>query len=142
MPGPHSRRRPVRDDVRLTHVRDWAPPGWHWEVLPSGAHRLLRNPGPVVDPHLLWCCSRGPLSMRREPAQAEVVRRRVREEDEHVHRYMAAMDDIRFSTTWRVLWADDRRYDPVMVPSLWVCTARASGTASGALDSSVVLDLY
>ena len=60
----------------------------------------------------------------------EVVRRRVREEDEHVHRYMAAMD-IRFSNTWQGLWADDRRYDPVTVPSLWVSTARAPGTASG-----------
>ena len=133
MPGPHPRRRHVRDDVQLTHVRDWAPPGWHWEVLPGGARRLVRNPtsGPVVDPDLIWWRSRGPH-----------VRRRIREEDEHVHRYMAAMDDVRFSTTWRVLWADDRRYDPVMVPSLWVCTARARGTASGALDSSVVLDLY
>ena len=136
MPGPHPPRRPVRDDVLLqrTHVRDWAPPGWHWEVLPGGARRLVRNPtsGLVVDPDLLWWRSRGP----------EVVRRRVREEDEHVHRYMTAMDDVRFSTTWRVLWADDRRYDPVMVPSLWVCTARAPGTASGTLDSSVVLNLY
>ena len=79
--------------------------------------------------------------MQRQPAPPEVVRRHVREEDEHVHRYMAAMD-VRFSNTWQVLWADDRRYDPVMVPSLWVCTARALGTASGALDSSVVLDLY
>ena len=72
---------------------------------------------------------------------AGVRRRHVREEDEHVHRYMAAMDDVRFSTTWQVLWADDRRYEPVMVPSLWVSTARAPGTASG-LDSSVVHDLY
>ena len=75
--------------------------------------------------------------MQRELAPSEVVRRHVREEDEHVHRYMAAMDDIRFSTTWRVLWADDRRYDPVMVPCLWVSTACAPGTASG-LDSFVV----
>ena len=105
---------------------------------------MVRNPasGPVVDPDLLWWRSRGPHSVQRQPAPPEVVRRRVREEDEHVHRYMAAMDDVRFSTTWRVLWADDRRYDPVMVPSLWVSTARAPGTASGALDSSVVLDLY
>ena len=104
----------------------------------------MRNPtsGPVVDPDLLWWCSRGPHSVQRQPAPPEVVRRHVREEDEHVHRYMAAMDDVRFSTTWRVLWADDRRYDPVMVPSLWVCTARAPGTASGTLDSSAVLDLY
>ena len=145
MPGPHPRRRPVRDDVMLqgTHVRDWAPPGWHWEVLPGGARRLVRNPtsGPVVDPDLLWWRSRGPHSVQRQPAPPEVVRRRVREEDEHVHRYMAAMDDVRFSTTWRVLWADDRRYDPVMVPCLWVSTARAPGTASG-LDSSIVFDLY
>ena len=103
---------------------------------------MMRNPapGPVVDPDLVWWRSRGPLSVRREPAPPEVVRRRVREEDEHVHRYMASMD-VRFSNTWQVLWADDRRYDPVMVPSLWVSTARASGTASG-LDSSVVFDLY
>ena len=146
MPGPHPRRRPVRDDVLLqgTHVRDWASPGWHWEVLPRGARRLVRNPtsGPVVDPDLLWWRSRGPHSVQRQPAPPEVVCRRVREEDEHVHRYMAAMDDVRFSTIWRVLWADDRRYEPVMVPFLWLCTARAPGTASGALDSSVVLDLY
>ena len=103
MPGPHPRRRPVRDDVLLqgTHVRDWAPPGWHWEVLPGGARRLVRNPtsGPVVDPDLLWWRSRGPHSVQREPAPPEVVRRRVREEDKHVHRYMAAMD-VRFSNTW------------------------------------------
>ena len=111
-------------------------------MLPSGARRLLRNPapGPVVDPELLWRRSRGPLLMRREPAPQEVVRRRVREEDEHVRRYMAAMD-VRFSNTWQVLWADDRRYDPVMVPCLWVSTARTSGTASG-LNYSVVFDLY
>ena len=143
MPGPHPRHRPVRDDVLLqrTHVRDWAPPGWHWEVVPSGARRLVRNPGPVVDHDLLWCRSRGPHSVQRQPSPPEVVRRRVREEDEHVHRYMAAMDDGRFSTTWRVLWADDRRDDPVMVPSLWVSIARPSGTASE-LDSLIIFDLY
>ena len=95
MPGLHPRRRPVRDDVLLqgTPVRDWAPPGWHWEVLPSGARRLVRNPtsGPVVDPDLLWWRSRGPVSAWREPAQPEVVRRRDREEDEHVHCYMVAL---------------------------------------------------
>ena len=102
----------------------------------------MRNPtsGPGVDPDVLWWRSRGPHSLQREPAPSEVVRRRVREEDEHVHRYMAAMD-VRFSNTWQVLWEDDRRYDPVTVPSLSVSTARAPGAASG-LDSSVVLDLY
>ena len=143
MPGPHPRRRPVRDNVRLTHVRDWAPPGWHWEVLPGGARRLVRNPawGPVVDPDLLWWRSRGPHSVQREPALPEVVSRHVSEEDEHVHLYMAAMGDVRFSTTWQVLWADDRIYDHVMVPTLLLSNARAPGTASG-LDSSVVLGLY
>ena len=102
---------------------------------------MVRNPGPVVDPELLWWHSHGPLSVRRELALSEVVRRRVREEDEHVRRYMAAMD-VRFSNTWQVLWGDERSYDPVMVPSLWVSTARAPRTASGTLDSSVVLDLY
>ena len=103
---------------------------------------MVRNPasGPVVDPDLLWWRSRGPHSVQREPTSPEVVRRRVREEDEHIHRYMAAMD-VRFSNTWQVLWADDRRYDHVMVPCLWVSTARALGTASG-IDSSIVFDLY
>ena len=80
---------------------------------------MMRNPapGPIVDPDLVWWRSRGPVLVRRDTAPPEVVRRRVREEDEHVHRYMAAMD-VRFSNTWQVLWADDRRYDPVMVPSL------------------------
>ena len=81
------------------------------------------------------------MTVQRLEDPAEVVRHRVSEEDAHVRRYMAAMD-VRFSNTWRVVWADDGRYDPVMVPSLWVSTARAPGTASGALDSSVVLDLY
>ena len=144
MPGPHPRRRLVRDDVLLQrgNVRDWAPPGWHWEVLPSGAGSLVRNPapGPVVDPELLWWRSRGPLSVRRPPAPPEVVRRRVREEDEHVRRYMDALD-VRFSNTWQVLQGSHPSYDPVMVPSLWVSTARASGTASE-LDSSIIFDLY
>ena len=78
--------------------------------------------------------------MPRLPAPEEEVCRHVREEDEHVRRYMAAMD-VRFSNTWQGLWGDGRSYDPVMVPSLWVSIARASGTASG-LDYSVVFDLY
>ena len=141
MPGPHPRRRPVRDDVQPTHVRDWAPPGWHWEVLPRGARRLVRYPasGPVVDSDLLWWRSHGPHSVQREPAPPEVVRRRVREEDEHVHRYMAAMD-VRFSNTSQVFRGSHPSYDPMMVPSLWVSTARAAGTAS-VLDFSVVFNL-
>ena len=112
-------------------------------MLSSGARRLVRNPalGPVVDPHLLWWRSRGPLSVRREPAPPEVVRRRVREEDEHVHHYMVALEGGRFSNTWQFLQGSHFSYDPVRVPSLWVSTARAGGTAS-VLDSSVVFDLY
>src|SRR3990170_7428436 len=131
MPGPHRRHRLVRDDVLLqrSHVLDWAPPGWHWEVLPSGARSLVRNRAPIVDPELLWWRSRGSLSVRRQPAPEEVVRRRVREEDEHIRRYMVVLD-VRFSNTWQVLQGSHPSYDPMMVPSLWVSTARASGTAS------------
>ena len=104
---------------------------------------MMRNPapGPVVDPDLVWWRSRGPVSVRRDLAPPEVVRRRVREEDEHVHRYMVALEGGRFSNTWQFLQESHFSYDAVRVPSLWVSTARAPGTASG-LDSSVVLDLY
>jgi hypothetical protein len=102
---------------------------------------LVRNPAdPVVDPELLWWRSCGSLSVRRQPALAEVVRRRVREEDEHVRRYMIALD-VRFSNTWQVLQGSHPSYDPVMVPSLWVSTVHASGTASE-LDSSIIFDMY
>ena len=101
------------------NVRDWAPPGWHWEVLPSGTHSLVRNPGDVVDPDLVWWRSSGPRRVAREPAPEEVVRRRIREEDEHVRRYMVALD-VRF---WQVLQGSHPSYDPVIVPSLWVSTA-------------------
>src|SRR3989337_2061017 len=130
MPGPHPRRRLGGDNLlERRHVRDWAPPGWHWEVLPSGAHSLARNQGLVVDPELLWWRSRGPLSVQREPSPERVVRHRVREEDEHVRRYMVALDDS-FSNTWQFLQGSHPSYDPVMVPSLWVFTARGSGTGS------------
>ena len=97
-------------------------------VLTFGARGLVRNPGIVIVPELLWWRSHGPLSVWRQTAPEEVVRRHVREEDEHVHRYMVALD-VRFSNTWQVLQGYHPSYDPVMVPSLWVSTARASGTA-------------
>ena len=55
MPGPHPRYRCVGEHSfdRMGDVRDWAPLGWHWEVI-SEARRLVRNPGPVIDPHILW----------------------------------------------------------------------------------------
>ena len=84
MPIPHPRRR-LGGGGRLDqrgHVRDWAPPGWFWEVLPSGGRRLVRSQ-PVVDPILVWWRSRGPVTVPRLPDTAEVVRHRVSEEDEH-----------------------------------------------------------
>ena len=126
MHGPHPHRRLGGDNLlERRHVRDWAPPGWHWEVLPSRAQSLVTNPGLVVDPELLWCWSHGPLSVKRERAPAEVIRRRVREEDEHVRRYVDALA-VRFSNTWQVLQGSHPKYDPVMVPSLWVSTARTA----------------
>ena len=91
MPAPHPRLRLGGEHLlhERGNVRDWAPPGWHSEVLSSGERNLVRNSGPV-DPELLWWRSRGPLSVQREPTPEEVVRQRVREKDEHVRRYMVA----------------------------------------------------
>ena len=55
---------------------------------------------------------------------AEVVRHHVSEEDAHVRRYLFALEH-RFSNTWQVLQGSHWSYDLVMVPSLWVSTARA-----------------
>ena len=130
MPIPHPRLRLGGDNLlESRHVRDWARPGWHWEVLPSGARSLVRNRGLVVDPELLWWRSRGPQSVQREPAPENVVRRRVREEDEHIRRYMVALDDM-FSNTWQILQGSHPSYVPVMVPYLWVFTARGLGAGS------------
>jgi len=54
----------------------------------------------------------------------EVIRHRVSEEDEHVRRYMVALEG-RFDNPWQVLQGSHWSYDPVMVHSLWVSTARA-----------------
>ena len=108
-------------------VRHWAPPGWHWEVLPSETHSLVRNPGDVVDPDLVWWKSHGPRSVQREPAPDAVVRRRIREEEEHVRRYMYLLER-QYSNTWQVLQRDPPHssYVPLMVPALWVCCAPRS----------------
>ena len=76
---------------------------------------------PVVDPNLLWWWSRGRVTVQRLEDPAEVVRHRVSEEDEHVRRYMVALEG-RFNNTWQVLQGS---HCPVMVPSLWVSIARA-----------------
>ena len=64
------------------------------------------------------------MTVPRLPDTAEVVRHRVSEEDEHVRSYMVVLED-RFDNTWQVLQGSHWSYDPVMVPSLWVSTARA-----------------
>jgi hypothetical protein len=109
---------------RAGHVRDWALPGWYWDVLPSDERSLVRSQ-PVVDPKRLWWRSRGPASVQRLESPAQVVQHRVTEEDAHVHRYMVALVEGRFSNTWQILQGSHRSYDPVMVPSLWVSTVRA-----------------
>ena len=100
MPIPHPRRRRLDGGGLLDqgHVRDWALPGWYWEVLPSGGRRLVRRQ-PVVDPILVWWRSRRPVTVPRLPDTVEVVRHRVSEEDEHVRRYMVALEG-RFYNTW------------------------------------------
>ena len=56
-----------------------------------GGRRLVRRQ-PVVDLILVWWRSRGPVMVPRLPDTAEVVRHRVSEEDEHVRRYMVALE--------------------------------------------------
>ena len=89
---PHQRLQGNDPLSQAGHERDWDPPGWHWEVLPTGIRILVRNQGPVVDPELLWWPSLGPRSFHRVEAPQEVIQRRVREEDEHVRRYMVALE--------------------------------------------------
>ena len=60
--------------------------------------------------------------MVRHPDTTEVVRHRVSEEDEHVHRYMVALEG-RFDNTWQILQGSHWSYDPVMIPYLWMSTA-------------------
>ena len=64
--------------------------------------RNLVRSQPVVDPNLLWWRSRGSVTVQRLEDPAEVVRHRVSEEDEHVRRYMVALE-CRFDNTWQVL---------------------------------------
>jgi hypothetical protein len=113
--------------LSMGEVRDWAPLGWHWEVLSSGVRTLVWNPGSVVDPDILWWRSRGPRSFQREPAPPEVVAQRIIEEDEHVRRYMYALDTM-YRTGWSVMQGSHISYDPVIVSWLWVFSRRRSGS--------------
>ena len=78
---------------------------------------------PIVDLILVWWRSRGPVTVPRLSDTVEVVRHHVSEEDEHVRRYMVALEG-RFDNTWQVLQGSHLS-DPVMVLSLWVSTAHA-----------------
>ena len=72
---------------------------------------------------------RGPLSFQREPAPEEVVRRRIREENEHVNRYVFMLDTPAvYDSRWMVLhWYPSHvSIAPVMVPTLWVRSAGRS----------------
>jgi len=67
--------------------------------------------------------------VQREPAPEEVVRRRIREEDEHVRRYMYWLDR-QYNNGWSFLQRVPPHhvsYDPVRVPYLWMRSARGSG---------------
>ena len=64
------------------------------------------------------------MTVQRLEDSAEVVCHRVSEEDAHVRRYLVALEHM-FSNTWQVLQGSHWSYDHVMVPALWVSTARA-----------------
>jgi hypothetical protein len=59
-------------------------------------------------------------------ALGEVVLRCIREQDEHVRRYMYVLDRM-YSNTWAILQESHVSYDLVRVSSLWLSTARGSG---------------
>ena len=80
---------------QMGHARDWAPPGWYREALPTGGCMLVRSQ-PVVDLNLLLWRSRGTVMVQRLKDSAEVVCHRVSEEDAHVRRYLFALEH-RFS---------------------------------------------
>ena len=122
---PHQRLQGNDPLSNAGRVRDWAPPGWHWEVLPTGIRSLVRNQGPVIDPDLLLWPSCGPQSFQRVVAPQEVIQRCVREDNEHVRRFMVALE-TRSSNTWQFLQGSHPSFSHVMVPSLWVFTTRGS----------------
>ncbi|KAK1641960.1 hypothetical protein QYE76_059765 [Lolium multiflorum] len=118
--------------MMMTKVRDWAPPGWHWEMLPSGVCTLVRNPGPVVDLDLLWLRSRGPRSVRREPASEEVIDHRIREEDEHDIDCSLDLSDRRKKGGGIVDQDDDNNAQLAMLPPAAI--GRESISLSGVLN--------
>jgi hypothetical protein len=64
-------------------------------------------------------------AVQREASPKEVVRRRIREEDEHVRRYLYLLD--RFpDRIWSILRGSHISYDPVSIPYLWFVSAHGS----------------
>ena len=134
MPRPHPRLQRgahLLDDIG--DVRDWAPPGWHWEVSPSGGRSLMRISGPATDPDHIWWQPMGPgpnqYWCQRERAPKEVVRHRIREEDAHIRRYLAELDR-NYSNTWSFIQRvpnPNMSFAPVRVPYIWACSAPRSG---------------
>jgi hypothetical protein len=124
---------------RMGDVREWAPPGWHWELSPVGARSLVRNLGPVVDPDLLCWRSRGLGAVRREAAPEEVVRRRIWEEDEHVRRYLYLLDRSP-DRGWSILQGSHISYDPVSIPHLWFVSIHGSAPGQRWLFVIVLVD--
>jgi hypothetical protein len=110
---------------QMGDVWEWAPPGWHWKVSPIGARSLVRNPWRVINPDLLWWRSRGPDAVQREAAPEEVVRRRIREEDEHVRHYLYLLDRSP-DRSWSILQGYHISYDLISIPHLWFVSIRGS----------------
>ena len=78
------------------------------------------------------------MTVQRLEDSAEVVRHRVSGVDAHVRRYLFALVHM-FSNTWQVLQGSHWSYDPVMVSSLWVSTARADTPRARVLVVLVML---
>ena len=69
----------------------------------------------------------GARSFQREPTPPEEVAQRIAAEDEHVRRYMYALDTMLYRTGWSVMQGSHVSYAPVTVPWLWGFTRRGSG---------------
>ena len=83
----------------------------------------MSDPGRIVDPDLLWWY--WPRNVQRAPAPEEVVRRRIREEDEHVLRYMYLFDNTN-NRRWSLLQNPYDASESLMVPALWKQSVRGS----------------
>ena len=131
---PRQRRIPGLAPVEeVRDVRDWV-------VSPSGERSsLVRIPGPATDPDHIWWQPMGSGShpdqvwWQREQAPELVIRRRIRDEDAHVRRYLSDLDR-NFSNTWSFIQRvpnPNMSYAPVRVPFLWARSARSGPCGLG-----------